>query len=213
MTEQGLPCDFCEKNCTSWCKVCGIYYCSRECQVNHWPHHKQICATTFVKRFEKILKADWNSLYDRIIWNKLAITVPRHGKRPTTWSRSSDTGQLMGCCFGCGNTSWGDFYSDQRLINPRTGTEIRGSYCKKCHEETRFIDPNTFLRLRKIWVVFLMCLKHMKPHLGKDVLTVILKHFKIAWEKMANISIIPKYQIYDEMADFDFANLYPSIMK
>ena len=45
-----VPCSFCGKKfglkqCAGCSKVDSIRYCSRECQVEAWPHHKTVCAS------------------------------------------------------------------------------------------------------------------------------------------------------------------------
>ena len=41
---EGFKCGKCQKEAFKRCSKCkSIWYCSRECQVSHWPEHKEGC--------------------------------------------------------------------------------------------------------------------------------------------------------------------------
>lgn len=42
---EGYQCEKCHKSATKRCSKCkSVWYCSRDCQLNHWKDHKPICA-------------------------------------------------------------------------------------------------------------------------------------------------------------------------
>ncbi len=55
-TKRCRTCD--KKACTKTCGVCGVYYCSVECQRKGWPKHSLTCAPTQHERYQLFLDAE-----------------------------------------------------------------------------------------------------------------------------------------------------------
>lgn len=205
MTEEGLPCDFCGKLCTSWCKVCHIYYCSTKCQKDHWRDHKKICAPTIAKRLRLLRQLEWKEQCDHITVVSVMPTkvtflgIQNTPVNKTTWSSSvgyykARKSGVFGyvSCIGCGITGFSvtssRFHSSQIIVMSDYGKRMEVSYCLDCHEQTRFVDPVTLMTMREIWIVFVWCWQKCKRY-PKDILKCLLPYVFIEWTKRANVSL------------------------
>lgn len=191
------PCDYCGKSCKSWCQVCGIYYCSRTCQKKHWPYHKKICAKTLPQRLRKLMQLDWRQdsrfrtedfaipIVGKVILNGIAL---REKDRHITWSWSSCKNPIRAMCLGCGPGYTDDLFCSQSFWMPGTVGTRKAYYCTDCHSENRFIHPKTLMTLREVWPAIVICWK--RENMPKELLPMILEHFKTAWIEDIPIELI-----------------------
>jgi hypothetical protein len=164
----GLPCDNCGTICNYWCQKCKIYYCSRTCQVSHYPAHKLICDTTIAKRFRKLLKS--NLCNSGITWVK------------------STHDKYLRMCVGCGLSMKESLLFCYQWIPTKTSGNVKCYYCMDCHSQNRMIHPVSLMTLRETWIVFLLCWR--KLNMTKDLLPIILSHLFLGWMKDADIWIL-----------------------
>lgn len=180
------PCDYCGYSCKSWCQVCGIYYCSRTCQEKHWPYHKKICAKTLPQRLRKLMQLDWVKPTYRSLPNKVTLAGEKDREISWSWSCYSDLVKLcLGCGWKCGITLRSYFFSLQSFYTPN---QYEGYYCSDCHSESRFIHPKTLMTLREVWPAIAICWK--RDGMPRELLPMILGHFKVAWIQDIPIELI-----------------------